>query len=458
YRCVQCGLGAECDEHISHMLSHHNTVDMGDSLDKNGITTQLSHSKANQSSTAVEVVQDEKKTGLDNQSSESPCTNKQCDNTKDSSPSKGSTCKENENKESPSKDSPSRESPHKDEKHREKNAIAVNAYNNHLNYQDGKVWRLQTADRVDDISQDRSYLNLPIVDIVPIHAEVPSDHLLRPSAADITRYCKGKLAFRPQKTDGVCWQQLEFHEQQHLHRKLATHGSHGTRTRTPRSASRSHASSQEDLLMLLGVQALRTRSSRRESSHISLGSPTRRGTDSKGETESVTASATTTHTTTPRKDTALEINSRRESPRKWINMNVQLDLAQDIKQVNVKDEGKILKEDNDPEKENSKETNDSTLTAAVIPTEQKQRSGSDSSDDRSLQPQGQRRSSRQQQDHKKMRENVPDLSNNDVNDEDDEDDDGTSVRVTRRSARPSAEASATKILIETIAQMADEVQ
>jgi len=503
-RCLECGTSVECDQNVNHMLSHHNnTAEVDVPLDSSVIGT---HSTTDQLNTSVEDLQpDENQTQFEKRTLESPSTNKNVVySTKDSSPSNLTKCNDSEDKESqskesvdkelpskettskdsPSKDSPSKESPHKDEKQKEKNAIAVNAYNNHLNYQDGKVWRLQTADRVDDSSLDRAYLQLPIVNIVPLYAEVPTEQLLQPSAADIGRYCRGKLAFRSQKTDGVCWQQLEFPAQQHLQRKLATHGSHGSRSRIPRSASRKDTASQEDLLMLLGVQPLRTRASRRESGlgspirgGVSIGvdhgiaSPTRGGAgggvgmDSKGKIE---ATAAVTHSTTPRKDATIEDSSRRDRTRKRINMNLQLDSSQENKQMKDKDEGKGLKKEKVPEQEKSKEIKDLTLTATVI-TDQTQRSVLNSGEGESVQVQGQRRSSRQQhqqQDQKQTPSIMPVLMNIDVKDEDDEndkdeeddDDDVATVRVTRRSARPTAEESAAKLFIQTIAQTADEVQ
>lgn len=130
--------------------------------------------------------------------------------------------------------------------------ISWNIYDNCLNFLDGKDFRLSTCSKVFDTNLDRSYLKLPLKNVVE-EALVPDEAKIDPGK-DITKYMKGKKTIRLSLGDGndEVLKNLSLSIQIELQKKVSRKGRRG-------HGSSPRAKREDDLFDVLGISSSRSR-------------------------------------------------------------------------------------------------------------------------------------------------------------------------------------------------------
>ncbi|XP_068216238.1 uncharacterized protein [Palaemon carinicauda] len=136
--------------------------------------------------------------------------------------------------------------------------VSWNIYDNFLNYLDGKDFRLNVASKVPDENLDRSYLTLPIRNVLD-DVTVPDKVKLDPSK-DIRKYLQGKKDIRANESEiNEALKNFSWFVQMHLEKKSGIKKGKG-------SNSHGKAKKENDLFDVLGIRTVKLRSSSKKDS------------------------------------------------------------------------------------------------------------------------------------------------------------------------------------------------
>ncbi|XP_066945836.1 microtubule-associated protein futsch-like [Macrobrachium rosenbergii] len=131
--------------------------------------------------------------------------------------------------------------------------VSWNIYDNFLNYLDGKYFRLNVANKVADKNHDRSYLTLPIRNVLD-EVTVPDRDKLDP-AKDMRKYLQGKKDIRASEGEiNEVLKNFSWFVQMHLEKKSGM-------KKGKSSSSHSRAKKENDLFDILGIRTVKLKSS-----------------------------------------------------------------------------------------------------------------------------------------------------------------------------------------------------
>ncbi|KAG7174996.1 MAGE-like protein 2-like 4, partial [Homarus americanus] len=130
--------------------------------------------------------------------------------------------------------------------------ISWNIYDNCINFLDGKNFHLNTASTVCDTNLDRSYLKLPLKNVME-EAVVPDEAKIDPGK-DIVKYMRGKKNIKPcfdDDNDEII-KNFSFFIQMELQKKMNKKGRKG-------NSSNPRAKREDNLFDVLGISSLRSK-------------------------------------------------------------------------------------------------------------------------------------------------------------------------------------------------------
>ncbi|XP_064097856.1 uncharacterized protein LOC135209135 [Macrobrachium nipponense] len=134
--------------------------------------------------------------------------------------------------------------------------VSWNIYDNFLNYLDGKYFRLNVANKVADENLDRSYLTLPIRNVLD-DVTVPDRDKLDP-AKDMRKYLQGKKDIKASEGEiNEVLKNFSWFVQMHLEKKSGM-------KKGKSSSSHSKAKKENELFDILGIRTVKLKSSSRK--------------------------------------------------------------------------------------------------------------------------------------------------------------------------------------------------